>query len=67
MVVQTSGQKVAPHYMEQVLNLYLEGAPCHSSLFKHLPQIFSRPLEVEIGKCQVKCKTGESYMSMIWV
>ncbi len=54
-------KKSTPEYVDKVLSLYTEGAPCHSSLFKNHKDIHGRPKEVEVGPCNVSCKTGKDY------
>ena len=51
--------KAKPEAVDKALTLYPNGAPCHSSLFHGKGKIHSRPRQVEVKKCKVKCKGGK--------
>ena len=57
MVIKIDPKKESyPEILDNVLNLYKEGAPCHSSLF-HKHKIFNAlPKETQVEKCVIKCK-----------
>ena len=44
-----------PEYFDYVLEMYPQGAPCHSTLFAHAPRIFGRKHEVMVASCHEKC------------
>ena len=57
MIVKKDPKKEShPEILDNVLSLYKEGAPCHSSLF-HRHKIFhALPKETQVEKCVIKCK-----------
>ena len=58
-VRRLNGDRAAsPKHLDRTLMFYPKGAPCHSSLFESsdLHDIEKRPPEVELERCEVRCK-----------
>ncbi|XP_013395988.1 uncharacterized protein LOC106163064 [Lingula anatina] len=49
-------KSVFPKFLGHILRLYSDGAPCHSSMFSELPDIFDRQDEMEWGRCTLPCR-----------
>ncbi|CAH1784530.1 unnamed protein product [Owenia fusiformis] len=48
---------VNPRFLDPLLRIsYKNGAFCHSSMFKDVPDALERPYEVEVEYCTVECK-----------
>ncbi|KAK2180744.1 hypothetical protein NP493_429g02056 [Ridgeia piscesae] len=52
---------VSPDYFHAILQLYPEGAACHSSIFYHAPIIIARPHEIELADCYELCHGDSRY------
>jgi hypothetical protein len=61
-VTKLRNGQVRPKKLAEILWIYRLATPCHASMFYRFQKVTSRPEQIEIQKCHVKCMhNGKKY------